>query len=115
MINILARQGAAHPVPGPRVNAKLTMWEAAERDVMPASHAYHPGFLVGQQSVAWEVWEQLGPARLTGSLCLWVRDCTCWASGTAVAALEVVLRQAAPAEMIVVPLTGSGLKGSPVL
>jgi len=48
------------PVPGPRVNAKLAMWEAAERGVVPASHACHPGFLVGQQSVAWEVWEQLG-------------------------------------------------------
>ena len=48
------------PVTGPRVNAKLAMWEAAERGVVPASHAYHPGFLVGQQSVAWEVWEQLG-------------------------------------------------------
>jgi threonine synthase len=25
-----------------------------------ASHAYHPGFLLGQQSLAWELWEQLG-------------------------------------------------------
>ena len=36
-------------------------------------------------------------------------------SATAVAALEVVLQQAAPDETVVVPLTGSGLKGSPVL
>ena len=34
-------------------------------------------------------------------------------SATVVAALDVVLRQAAPDDTIVVPLTGSGLKGSP--
>jgi threonine synthase len=48
------------PVPGPRENAKLAAFEAADRGVAFASHAYHPGFLVGQQSVAWELWEQLG-------------------------------------------------------
>jgi threonine synthase len=42
------------------VNAKLAALEAAEKGVTLASHAYHPGFLVGQQSVAWEIWEQLG-------------------------------------------------------
>jgi threonine synthase len=49
-----------HPIPGPRGNAKQAAFEAAERGVALASHAYHPGFLVGQQSVAWEVWEQMG-------------------------------------------------------
>ena len=48
------------PIPGPRVNAKLAAIEAVERGVVYASHAYHPGFLLGQQSTAWEVWEQLG-------------------------------------------------------
>jgi threonine synthase len=48
------------PVPGPRENAKLAAFDAADRGVAFASHAYHPGFLVGQQSVAWELWEQLG-------------------------------------------------------
>jgi threonine synthase len=48
------------PVPGPRNNAKLAAIEAIERGVTYASHAYHPGFLLGQQSVAWELWEQLG-------------------------------------------------------
>jgi threonine synthase len=48
-----------HPIPGPRLNAKLAALEAAEHGVVLASHAYHPGFLLGQQSVAWEVWEQL--------------------------------------------------------
>jgi threonine synthase len=36
-------------------------------------------------------------------------------SATAVAALEVVLQQAVADETVVVPLTGSGLKGSPSL
>lgn len=48
------------PVRGPRENAKLAAFDAADRGVAYASHAYHPGFLVGQQSVAWELWEQLG-------------------------------------------------------
>jgi threonine synthase len=49
-----------HPIPGPRVNAKLAAFHAAEQGISLASHAYHPGFLIGQQSVAWETWEQLG-------------------------------------------------------
>ena len=49
-----------HPIPGPRVNAKLAAFRAAEQGISLASHAYHPGFLIGQQSVAWETWEQLG-------------------------------------------------------
>jgi threonine synthase len=48
------------PIPGPRINAKYAAWEAAERGAVYASHAYHPGFLIGQQSAAWELWEQLG-------------------------------------------------------
>ena len=207
-----------HPIPGPRSNAKLAAFEAAERGVALASHAYHPGFLVGQQSIAWELWEQLGhrapdwfvvpvgqglhllgvwlgyrrlraaglvdrlprlvavqaaklaplcrafeagleivpavepttpsvaeglainePARgrrllqairETGGTCVAVEDDAVLAaqrrlarqglfieptSATAVAALEVVLLQVAADEMIVVPLTGSGLKGSPQL
>lgn len=48
------------PIPGPRQNAKLAALEATKRGVVLASHAYHPGFLLGQQSVAWELWEQLG-------------------------------------------------------
>lgn len=214
------------PIPGPRANAKLAAWEAAERGVVLASHAYHPGFLMGQQSVAWEVWEQLGrhapdwfvvpvgqglhllgvwlgfrrlraeglvdrfprfvavqaatlaplcrafkagletvpaveptdhslaegpvlsvaeglaiaqPARGrrllqavrdTDGTCIAVEDEATLAaqrqlarqglyveptSATAVAALETVFRLAAPDETIVVPLTGSGLKGTPTL
>ncbi|MGD8792473.1 MAG: pyridoxal-phosphate dependent enzyme, partial [Anaerolineae bacterium] len=206
------------PIPGVRANAKYAAWEAAESDGTLASHAYHPAFLAGQQSVAWEMWEQLGhrapdwfvvpvgqglhllgvwlgfcrlreaglvealprlvavqtsalaplcraveqgldrvPAveplaasvaeglaiaepvrgarllqaiRETGGTCVVVEDEAILqarrqlarrgffvepTSATAVAALDMVLGQAAPEEIIVVPLTGSGLKGSPSL
>jgi threonine synthase len=49
-----------HPIPGPRSEARKAAWYAAEHGAILASHAYHPGFLLGQQSVAWELWEQLG-------------------------------------------------------
>ena len=48
------------PIPGVRAEAKRAALEAAERGAALASHAYHPGFLAGQLSVAWELWEQLG-------------------------------------------------------
>lgn len=51
---------AVHPIPGVRAEAKRAAWQAAERGGTLASHAYHPAFLAGQQSVAWELWEQLG-------------------------------------------------------
>ncbi len=47
-------------IPGPRQNAKLAALEATKQGTVLASHAYHPGFLLGQQSAAWELWEQLG-------------------------------------------------------
>lgn len=47
-------------VPGPRKAAE----EAAQAVVGPwkayASHAYHPAYLAGQVTAAWETWEQLG-------------------------------------------------------
>jgi threonine synthase len=49
-----------HPIPGPRANAKIAALEAVSNDAVLASHAYHPGFLAGQSSLAWELWEQLG-------------------------------------------------------
>lgn len=205
-------------VPGPRLNAKLAAIEAAERGVVYASHAYHPAFLLGQQSVAWELWEQLdgrapdwyvvpvgqgvhllgvwlgfrrlraaglvdrlprlvavqaaalapvchafdagldtvpavepestsvaeglaiaGPVRGrrllqairdTGGLCLTVEDTAILeaqqqlahqglytepTSATAVAALQALAQVAGQDETVVVPLTGSGLKGAPAL
>ena len=59
----IAVYGAAiHPIPGPRPAAKQAALAAAVGGAVLASHAYHPGFLAGQQSVAWEIWEQLGRA-----------------------------------------------------
>jgi threonine synthase len=207
-----------HPTPGVRKDAKLAAFEAATQGAVLASHAYHPGFALGQESVAWEVWEQmdhrapdwcvvpvgqglhllgywLGFRRLraaglvdrlpklvvvqptalapvcqafeaglahvpvvehadasvaeglaisdpvrgrrllqalreSGGTCVTVEDEAILAaqqqlaqlgfyveptSATAAAALETVYQRAAPGESIVVPLTGSGLKGSPQL
>ena len=205
-------------VPGPRANAKLAVLEAIRRGVVLASHVYHPAFLIGQQTLAWELWEQLQhrapdwyvvpvgqgvhllsvwlgfrrllaaglidrlprlvavqasrvapvyqafearlstvPAvpqtlpsvaegvaigepvrgarvlqavRESGGSCMAVDDPAILAaqeqlarqglfveptSATVVAALGAVLQQAGPQETIVVPLTGSGLKGNPLL
>lgn len=48
-----------HPIPGVRNDAKLAAIEAAAQGAVLASHAYHPGFALGQESVAWEIWEQM--------------------------------------------------------
>ena len=57
----IATYGArVRSIPGPRANATWATREAVERGAVYASHAYHPGFLIGQQSAAWELWEQLG-------------------------------------------------------
>lgn len=47
-------------VAGPRANARLAAIQAIQRGVIYASHTFHPGFITGQASVAYEVWEQLG-------------------------------------------------------
>ena len=48
-------------VPGPRDYAtKAADAASATVDAVKyASHAYHPAFLLGQMTVAWEIWEQL--------------------------------------------------------
>ncbi len=49
-------------VPGPR-DATTKAAAAASRMVKSikyASHAWHPAFLLGQMTTAWEIWEQLG-------------------------------------------------------
>lgn len=56
-------------VPGPRQAAE----EAAQAVVGPtkayASHAYHPAYLAGQVTAAWEIWEQLGRCSPDWILC----------------------------------------------
>ncbi len=51
-------------VPGARSDAtravEVATWNS--REMAYASHAWHPAFLLGQMTVAWEIWEQLGGA-----------------------------------------------------
>ena len=49
-------------VPGPRDMATRAAEAATQhsRDTAYASHAWHPAFLLGQMTCAWEIWEQLG-------------------------------------------------------
>jgi len=48
-------------VPGPRANAAQAAFSATRfsPDVAYASHAWHPAWLLGQMTCAWELWEQL--------------------------------------------------------
>lgn len=49
-------------VPGPRDMATRAAEAATQhsREIAYASHAWHPAFLLGQMTCAWEIWEQLG-------------------------------------------------------
>jgi len=49
-----------HTIPGERKNAAEAVLEAVEKGKVYASHAYNPVYLLGQQTAAWEVWEQSG-------------------------------------------------------
>jgi threonine synthase len=49
-------------VPGPRDAAAKAAAAASRmvKSIKYASHAWHPAFLLGQMTTAWEIWEQLG-------------------------------------------------------
>jgi threonine synthase len=47
-------------IPGVRNDAKVAAMNSVGGKKVFASHAYHPAFLLGQESIAWEIWEQLG-------------------------------------------------------
>jgi len=47
-----------HKIPGPRIEATRAVLKAVDNGAVYASHAYNPVYLLGQQSFAWEVWEQ---------------------------------------------------------
>lgn len=49
-----------HKIPGPRKEATRAALKAVEEGAVYASHAYNPAYLLGQQTVAWEIWEQMG-------------------------------------------------------
>ena len=49
-----------HMIPGARSQTTKAALQAVARGAVYASHAYNPVYLLGQQSFAWEVWEQFG-------------------------------------------------------
>lgn len=49
-------------VPGPRQNVNDACLATAVDGTVYASHGWNPYWIVGQQTVAWEIWEQLGGA-----------------------------------------------------
>ncbi len=46
--------------PGARIESTKAALKAAADGAVYASHAYNPVYLLGQQSIAWELWEQFG-------------------------------------------------------
>ena len=51
---------ALHKISGPRIEATNAVLKAVAGSAVYASHAYNPVYLLGQQSFAWEIWEQTG-------------------------------------------------------
>ncbi len=49
-----------HKIPGPRSETTKAALKAVAQGAVYASHAYNPVYLLGQQSFAWEIWEQFG-------------------------------------------------------
>lgn len=49
-----------HKIPGPRSETTKAALQAVSNGAVYASHAYNPVYLLGQQSFAWEIWEQFG-------------------------------------------------------
>lgn len=47
-------------IPGPRIEATKAVFKAVEEGAVYASHAYNPVYLLGHQTFAWEIWEQMG-------------------------------------------------------
>lgn len=60
--NQITRYGAQlAPVAGNRDEVARVAEEAsADENVFYASHVWHPGYPLGLQTIAWEIWEQLG-------------------------------------------------------
>ncbi len=49
-----------HKIPGARSETTKAALQAVSHGAVYASHAYNPVYLLGQQSFAWEIWEQFG-------------------------------------------------------
>ncbi|NMC47612.1 MAG: pyridoxal-phosphate dependent enzyme [Chloroflexi bacterium] len=48
-----------HTIPGARQNASRAVMDAVQNGMVYASHANNPVYLLGQQTAAWEIWEQM--------------------------------------------------------
>lgn len=60
-LDLMAAYGAeVIEIKGKREYAALAAWAAAAHGAFYASHVYNPFFLAGTESVAYELWEQLG-------------------------------------------------------
>jgi threonine synthase len=60
-LGLMAAYGAeVIEIKGKREYAALAAWAAAAHGAFYASHVYNPFFLVGTETVAYELWEQLG-------------------------------------------------------
>jgi threonine synthase len=60
-LDLMAAYGAdVIEIKGKREYAALAAWAAAAHGAFYASHVYNPFFLVGTETVAYELWEQLG-------------------------------------------------------
>jgi threonine synthase len=60
-LDLMAAYGAeVIEIKGKREYAALAAWAAAAHGAFYASHVYNPFFLVGTETVAYEIWEQLG-------------------------------------------------------
>jgi len=64
-----------HKIPGPRIEATKAVLKAVAGGAVYASHAYSPVYLLGQQSFAWEIWEQTNGKLPNAVLVL---DVYCW-------------------------------------
>lgn len=51
---------SVNSIPGVRNDAKVAAMNSVGGKKVFASHAYHPAFLLGLESIAWEIWEQMG-------------------------------------------------------
>lgn len=49
-----------HRISGPRIESTNAALKAVTEGVVYASHAFNPVYLLGQQTAAWEIWEQTG-------------------------------------------------------
>ena len=60
LIQIEVYGARLHSIPGPRIEATRAVLATVDQGAVYASHAYNPVYALGQQTFAWEIWEQTG-------------------------------------------------------